>query len=360
MNTHIENMWTTPVIVALMLCSIVSWASKHLTAQDTENDFVTFELVDWGTGVQAHSLNLGTVPLGTTKRARVLLQNRTGKPLRLVSAKVACSCTEAKVPKVTLENKETAKLEFSFSFPNHAKSLRESFQVDLYAEGATERTLLNFFANVSNVANFANNEIVRTYREKDATATFDIPVLLSDPKVLNKLRIEASPELSFLDKQLLSENGNVFVRCRFSDDAARNSDIFGRIQLFGPYVTDPSVVRCTLRRESRVSILPNKLTLAPSRDENRQFIASALIRIRSADSGQSNTTEDELRSVICDDPTGRKLNVDFNKVGAGLYRIRLSVDLNADKPLKEDRILSWNVSFGNASVSIQTPYTFAN
>ncbi len=290
---------------------------------------------------------LDVVP-GTKKHATVLLHNRSSGNLGLKQVRVACKCTEAKVPKTVLAPQDFVQCEFNFEIAENSRKVREIFSATIECDGheITSAIEIRFVAEFKDAVCFPQPDVSIGFSETSPLEQFKLPILCASPDAMEGIKVEVTDDLSLGTAKLISDNNQFFVIYEFVPRNLVSEAVGGEFQLKR---NDKilSTTMCFLQKKQAIEFLPNNIVLFPSEIASEVREGSLLVKIRK-NQGKKLL---ELRDLTCEIIPGKPIAIRVSDLSQGCYRITLSVkDEQELLEIRKRQGLIWSLTLSNGEV----------
>ncbi len=271
--------------------------------------------------VNNFAIEMFDVAPGELKKATVLLHNKipSGEEIKLLRASLGCKCTTAKIPESVIKGGGFEKMDFEFQVAEHPSRLREEFHVEITTEGACSFIVLKFYARVKDFVGFRRRDHIQKFSPETKSVAFDLPLLVSDTKLLERVRVELADELSFVHAEVVNSSDVPYIRCVFDSARVVDNSLAGEIRLVRGEKTISSLV-CFLEPQLAVELLPSRLIFTPSSDKKFVRTATALVKL-----GRRPDAQAEISDIECKGQSGNKLESSYVKMSPSLYRLNINV-----------------------------------
>jgi hypothetical protein len=275
---------------------------------------------------------LGPVVAGEIVEKRIILQNRTSRPIVLDGVELACSCIEAKVPRTTLEPGESIGAEFKFKIDRIPKTLSQAFSATLITKGRSNEIVLIFRADIKDYVGFAARNLTRTVDASSGNATIELPILASDPQILKRVSFRTG-----LPKgrcEVVDSKGVALVK--LVCDLATGGPTIGTVDIVvGDKILDTITVE--LIPKSPVQVYPYVMVFVPV--SNGKFVANSNVLVKLSINDQQVSRVVRARCLTSDTSEDLGVQVDISKIRDGLFRA--NVGLHSRDLLKQGQEIKW-------------------
>jgi hypothetical protein len=227
-------------ILRTQLCLCVVMAAVFLTISrradatvESEASEVAYATIAGSGGDQSISVRLKPCMAGSKKRVTLYLKNANEKreSIELVSAEMACKCTDAKIPKGPLGYGEIATLTITIDMPKRPSSIAQTFWVKINTKGATDSLHLMLRSSFEDYVGFIYSTHSTDFSRYGSVTRFTIPILVSEKEMLDGLSCKVADELPFLTAHVCEKNEVTGIRCEFDERKVGAEDMAGEIIL---------------------------------------------------------------------------------------------------------------------------------
>jgi len=321
-------------LVVFVIC-LGSTGVGEVPDKDTRSQAFTFTMVG-KKAIHYKVFSFDKVRPGDTLKATVLVNNDTTADVRFEKVDLACKCTTAQVPMISLPNGDSVEMSFRIVTPSSPRKPDERFSAVVWCSGK-DMVQLTFQVRYEGLVAFAQPEINVPFLKTEDERSFRLPLEFESPELMQKIRIETSDDLKPIRSKLVRDGDKYFVECRFMPSEIRNGSALGEIVIISPTGFTSNIL-CKLSENQDVEILPNRTVFTVGETKEIPRHATAIVRMRVP--SPEKPTPNILR-IECRSPQDMELETSFSQLSKNTYRVK--IQSHKLEELSSDGILKWKI-----------------
>ncbi len=301
-------------------------------------------------------IDAGTLNVDTKYRVHVAIENPYTETMVLRGVDTSCSCIDAKVSSLVINQGDEVFVEFTAPVAEKMKRPDAQWRVRLAPKAKPDFNGISVVVryNVAGLMGFLDKRIVLETTRRNSVNEFELPMILTKPVQAKNILVHIPESLSSVKAEVLSNDQKHFLRVQVSGDALKAKYAAGEIECMDELTGIEDKVYCVFRKSDGVSVYPAVLRSVNRNDENEGSVISAIIRIDTATPSLSKNGNDkqdsEERTPLPNIVVDAKLNnhpLKIKTTRISRSALRVKVNLSKDevalmRTLKKPRI-QWGV-----------------
>jgi hypothetical protein len=291
--------------------------------------------------------------VGERRSITIFLQNSADQPVEFKSVSTSCACTIASVPLTSVLPGESERLDFEINLEPRPLSLSENFDISIQTEGAYQLIRIRFHVRYENLVTFGRKEYVHVYGADEINSTFSLPLRVSNIQQLRDASVVCTEGIANAIGAISTDKGSAKVNLQFAPHTFPNEDVAGeiRVQRKDEIL---ATIYCLFQRRKSVEMFPKQLMLVASDEKPDKSVATAILYFRK----NRDASTIQCQRVVCTADNQKPLAIECIRMGAGRFRLILSVDTRKDFPAKGT--LNWKFETNEGNEVLTSEYVFIN